>query len=140
MKSWEDIGNTKTARKLIAATIRTCKIARYICEKSNITATSYISDNYLERVIETLWELWKGAGAVSTSGLKFSFAIILISLQPTVTTTPTTEATSSNLPATGGDSNTASNSTPAAAAAAAASPQATISSEKPLEERLKVRN
>lgn len=70
MKSWEDIGNTDTARKLIAAAIRTCKVARYICEQTKITAMSYISDTYLERVIETLWDLWKVAGAVSRSSPK----------------------------------------------------------------------
>lgn len=65
MTSWKDIGNTDTACKLIAAAIRTCKVARYVCEKMNIRATSYISDMYLGRVIETLWDLWKLAGAVS---------------------------------------------------------------------------
>jgi hypothetical protein len=64
MKSWEDIGNTTIARKLIASTVRTCKVARYVCEKMGIKESSYISDSYLERVIETLWDLWKLAGAV----------------------------------------------------------------------------
>ncbi|KAF8900455.1 hypothetical protein CPB84DRAFT_1778961 [Gymnopilus junonius] len=63
MKSWEDIGSTTTACKLIAAAIRTCKVARYVCEKLQVTTASYISDTYLERVIETLWDLWKQAGA-----------------------------------------------------------------------------
>jgi len=72
MKSWEDIGNTDTARRLIAAAIRTCKVARYVCEKMNIKVTSYISDMYLERIIETLWNLWKLAGAVSSLLPKFS--------------------------------------------------------------------
>jgi len=65
MTSWEDIGNTDTACKLIAAAIRTCKVARYVCERMKIRATAYISDMYLSRVIETLWDLWKLAGAVS---------------------------------------------------------------------------
>jgi hypothetical protein len=65
MTSWEDIGNTNIAYKLIAAAVRTCKVARYVCTKLNITATSYISDMYLGQVIETLWDLWKLAGAVS---------------------------------------------------------------------------
>jgi hypothetical protein len=67
MTSWEDIGSTDIACKLIAAAIRTCKVARYTCEKMSITATTYISDTYLERVIETLWDLWKAAGAVRLS-------------------------------------------------------------------------
>lgn len=66
MTSWEDIGNNDTAYKLIAAAVRTCKVARYVCEKTNVTTTSYISDIYLGQVIETLWDLWKLAGAVSS--------------------------------------------------------------------------
>ncbi|KAF8881061.1 hypothetical protein CPB84DRAFT_1792155 [Gymnopilus junonius] len=62
MKSWY-IGSTTTACKLIAAAICTCKVARYVCEKLQVTTASYISDTYLERVIETLWDLWKQAGA-----------------------------------------------------------------------------
>ena len=64
MTSWEDIGNAGTACKLIAAAICTCKVARYVCEKMNIKATSYISDMYLGQVIETLWNLWNLAGGV----------------------------------------------------------------------------
>jgi hypothetical protein len=48
MKSWEDIGNTATAQQLIAAAIRTCKVARYMCEHMEIAATAYVSDTYLE--------------------------------------------------------------------------------------------
>ncbi|KAF8958020.1 hypothetical protein BDZ97DRAFT_1924045 [Flammula alnicola] len=63
MKSWEDIGNTDTARKLIAAAILTYKVVRYVCEQTKITTSSYISDTYFERVIEMLWDLWKVVGA-----------------------------------------------------------------------------
>jgi hypothetical protein len=70
MKSWEDVGDTDTARRLIAAAIRTCKVARHLCEQTEVMATSYISDVYLDRVIETLWDLWKVAGAVSPSSAK----------------------------------------------------------------------
>lgn len=63
MTSWEAIGNTDTACKLIAAAIRTCKVARHVCEKTNIRASSYISDVYLGRVVKTLWDLWTLAQA-----------------------------------------------------------------------------
>jgi len=79
MKSWGDIGNTETACKLIAAAIRTCKVAQYICQKTNVKATTYISDMYLGRVIETLWDLWKLAGAVSLSCPKIVQVPILTS-------------------------------------------------------------
>lgn len=112
MKSWEDIGNTNTARKIIAAAIRTCKIARHVCEKLKITttSTSYISDTYLERVIEILWDLWKVAGA------------------PTVTTTTRAPIPQPALPMpldADGNINPASGSTAAAS-----------SEERPLKERL----
>jgi len=45
-------------------------MSQYICEKMNITATSYMSDGYLEQVIETLWDLWKLAGAMSYLSLE----------------------------------------------------------------------
>jgi hypothetical protein len=65
MKTWKDVGNTATACKLIAASLRTCKIARFVCKKTNIISSSYLADAYLERVVDTLWELWKAAGGVS---------------------------------------------------------------------------
>jgi hypothetical protein len=71
MKYWEDIGNTATARQLIAMEICTCKVAQYICEQMEIRATSYISDTYLEQVIEILWDIWNAVRAVSPLSLKF---------------------------------------------------------------------
>jgi hypothetical protein len=65
MKSWEDIGSADTVRKLTAAAIHTCKGARYVYDKTNVEVTSYISDMYLERVITTLRDLRKLAGAAS---------------------------------------------------------------------------
>jgi len=65
MKSWEGIGSADTVRKLTAAAIRTCKVARYVYDKTNVKITSYISDMYLERIITTLRDLRKLAGAAS---------------------------------------------------------------------------
>ncbi|KAF8218510.1 hypothetical protein L208DRAFT_1373938 [Tricholoma matsutake] len=54
LQSWESIGSTETACRLIAASIKTCKI----------TTGSYLSDAYLQNLIEVLWTLWKKAGGV----------------------------------------------------------------------------
>jgi hypothetical protein len=61
--SWQDIGSTVVACRLIAAVIKTCKQARHACAKLGIRG-SYISDSYLDRVIDILREEyeWKGAG------------------------------------------------------------------------------
>ncbi|KAF8878950.1 hypothetical protein BD779DRAFT_1474568 [Infundibulicybe gibba] len=56
------IGNTETACRLIAAALKTCRIARHICIKRGIQSTNFLSDAYLQNTIEILWELWVGAG------------------------------------------------------------------------------
>jgi len=66
LTSWSSVGNTETARKLIAAAIRTCKTARFICFQRNVAVTSYLSDIYLENILDRLWTLWKDAGGVGT--------------------------------------------------------------------------
>ncbi|KAF8234117.1 hypothetical protein L208DRAFT_1077691, partial [Tricholoma matsutake] len=59
LQSWESIGSTKTACHLIAASIKICKVARHICFEQKITTGSYLSDAYLQNLIEVLWTLWK---------------------------------------------------------------------------------
>jgi len=63
LTSWDDIGNIDTAYKLLAATIRTCKVARHVCFQRGIKATSFLSDAYLANIVERLWELWKTGGS-----------------------------------------------------------------------------
>lgn len=58
LTSWDTIGTT-TARRLIAAAIKTCKVARYICDERNITPLSYLSDSYLQNLVDLLWNLRK---------------------------------------------------------------------------------
>lgn len=64
LESWASIGTTAVACRLIAASIKTCKVARYVCLKRQIKASSYLSDAYLENLLERLWSLWQQAGAV----------------------------------------------------------------------------
>jgi hypothetical protein len=59
LTSWSSVGGTKGACRLIAAAIKTCKVARHICFSRAIEPTSYLSDVYLELVVGSLWSLWK---------------------------------------------------------------------------------
>ena len=63
LTSWESVGSMETARALIAASIKTCKVARVFCHQRNIQTSSYLSDAYLQEMVEQIWTLWKQAGA-----------------------------------------------------------------------------
>ncbi|KAF8867498.1 hypothetical protein BD779DRAFT_1483283 [Infundibulicybe gibba] len=65
--NWRSIGNTETACRLIAAALKTCKIARHVCFNRDIEVNSFLSDAYLENVIEKLWEVWTAAGGGPSS-------------------------------------------------------------------------
>ena len=62
LASWDCVGSTKTARRLIATAIKTCKIVHIFCHQRNIQASSYLSDAYLQEVVERIWTLWKQGG------------------------------------------------------------------------------
>lgn len=66
---WESIGNTSTACRLIAAAIKTCKVARAMCELRGVQPTSYLSDMYLNIVIDHIWNAWIAAEGVSSYSL-----------------------------------------------------------------------
>ncbi|KAF8232237.1 hypothetical protein L208DRAFT_1108988, partial [Tricholoma matsutake] len=58
LSSWECVGSTDTARVLIAAAIKTCKVAHIFCWQKKIQTSSYFSDVYLQEIVEMLWMLW----------------------------------------------------------------------------------
>lgn len=64
LRTWESIGNTETACKLLAAVIKTVKVARHICFIRAIEASSFIAEDYLTNLVEILWEKWKASGGV----------------------------------------------------------------------------
>jgi hypothetical protein len=64
LTSWECVGSTETARELIAAAIKTCKVARNFCYQRNIQTSSYLSDAYLQEMVEKVWMLWNQTGGV----------------------------------------------------------------------------
>ncbi|KAJ8690734.1 hypothetical protein PTI98_012138 [Pleurotus ostreatus] len=66
--SWKSVGNTETARQLIAAALTTCKAARYLCIGMSRKPQSYLSDIYLDRIVSTLSDAWKRSGGPLNKG------------------------------------------------------------------------
>jgi hypothetical protein len=72
LTSWDAIGGCSNACDLIAAALKTCKVARHLCFEHNVEVMSYLSDIYLENVVSKLWDLWKSAGGVHGSSYLLS--------------------------------------------------------------------
>jgi hypothetical protein len=64
IQDWACVGDVDMACKLLAAAIRTCKVARHICLERNITSCNFLSDAYLNNMVERLCESWTAAGGV----------------------------------------------------------------------------
>ncbi|KAH9011260.1 hypothetical protein EDB85DRAFT_2160198 [Lactarius pseudohatsudake] len=68
LTTWEDVGSVATAFKLVAAALKTCQEARLMCTNAGTPKTSgFISDVYLEKILECLEGCWVGAGGAITS-------------------------------------------------------------------------
>ncbi|KAI9439804.1 hypothetical protein H4582DRAFT_2056505 [Lactarius indigo] len=68
LTTWEDVGSVATAFKLVAAALKTCREARLMCTNTGTPQTGgFISDVYLEKILECLENCWVGAGGVITS-------------------------------------------------------------------------
>jgi hypothetical protein len=52
---WESIGSIEFAQRLLAAAVRTCKVARFLCESRKRTATSFLADAYLSNLVDHIW-------------------------------------------------------------------------------------
>jgi hypothetical protein len=60
LNHWGAVATTSFACRLIAAFVKTCRVARHLCfHRQRTPSSSYLSDIYLERVIKKLWELIK---------------------------------------------------------------------------------
>lgn len=59
--SWESVGGPQNACRLVAAAIKTCRVARYLCQDTHPRPTSFVADVYLERVLDILWYQYKAA-------------------------------------------------------------------------------
>jgi hypothetical protein len=69
---WEAVGGTSTAFKLIAAAVRTCKVARAMCATRGRSATAYLADNYLELLFEQIQRCWEGTQVSKLQHLHFT--------------------------------------------------------------------
>jgi hypothetical protein len=65
IQSCDSVRSTAVACKLIAAAIKTCKVARHICFERGINTTSFLADAYLSNLIDELCGVWVKAGGVS---------------------------------------------------------------------------
>ncbi|TFK17497.1 hypothetical protein FA15DRAFT_710733 [Coprinopsis marcescibilis] len=55
-----EVGDCATAYRLIAAALKTCRVARFVCtDRKLMDVKSYLSDMYLDLLIEQLWDLVK---------------------------------------------------------------------------------
>ncbi|KAG5649733.1 hypothetical protein H0H81_002262 [Sphagnurus paluster] len=57
--TWNNIGSIDITCRLLAACIKTCKVAWFLCFEKNITASGYVADHYLQTIVENLWKDWK---------------------------------------------------------------------------------
>ncbi|KAH9015968.1 hypothetical protein EDB83DRAFT_2321238 [Lactarius deliciosus] len=63
LTTWEDVGSVATTFKLVAATLKTCQEARLMCVNTGTPKIDgFISDIYLEKILECLEKCWVGAG------------------------------------------------------------------------------
>jgi hypothetical protein len=57
LKDWTTIGNTTIAYRLLAASIRTSRVARYLVNVRKRKAQQYTSDAYIDIIVSKLWEI-----------------------------------------------------------------------------------
>jgi hypothetical protein len=72
LESWDNIGNTGIACRLIAIAIKTCKVARHLCFIKQINPPAYLSDIYFSNIIASLWSSWKQATGINVSNITIS--------------------------------------------------------------------
>jgi hypothetical protein len=57
--SWSAVGNVGTAFRLLAAAVKTAKVARQLCFTQGISEKrAYLADAYIQNIIELLWNCW----------------------------------------------------------------------------------
>lgn len=65
MTSWHEIGSITTAFKIVAAALKTCQDAQVMCTNAGLSnMASFLSNTYLEKVLESVEICWVGTGGV----------------------------------------------------------------------------
>ena len=66
LTTWQDVGSVATAFKLVAAALKTCQEVQLLCAcTGKPTSGGYLSDIYLEQILNRLNDCWVSAGGVS---------------------------------------------------------------------------
>lgn len=67
LTSWSAIGSVKYALKFLAASVKTYRVAHFLCEKSGIKTDNLLSLCYLREAVEAIWVAWIRAHNVSNT-------------------------------------------------------------------------
>ncbi|KAF5309664.1 hypothetical protein D9611_014040 [Ephemerocybe angulata] len=97
LTSWKAVGAVSIAHRLLAAALRTCRVARYLCYHRKVSdAGGYISDMYLGLLVDALWGLVKDIGLIDDdaagSGAKLPGNADAVSMFESLNTQTTTES------------------------------------------------
>lgn len=90
IRSWDCVGSTSMACKLIAAAIKICKVARHICFDQGINTSSFLADAYLSNLIDELCHVWVAVGGVRLLIIQFIFLLIYYDSKDMSTNQPRT--------------------------------------------------
>lgn len=61
--SWQSVGSPANACRILAAAIRICRVARFLCA-DRTPQPCYVADSYLNNLIKSLWTCWRAADGV----------------------------------------------------------------------------
>jgi hypothetical protein len=77
-ETWADFGSVEFAQQLLAATLRTCKVARHIYESRDRVPIppSYTADAYLNVLVDRLWTVLPPSFNVSSLSLNVSLTTL----------------------------------------------------------------
>lgn len=79
--SWPAVGNVGTAFRLLAAAVKTAKVARQLCFTKGISNTgTYLADAYIQNIIELLWTCWNGVSHMHMHSTPLENLLDLIAL------------------------------------------------------------
>ena len=57
LKDWASIGNVSIGYRLLAASIKTSRVARYLVNVRKRKAEQFTSDAYIDIIVSKLWEI-----------------------------------------------------------------------------------
>ena len=79
LKTWSDIGDVTTGYRLLAASLKTCLVARHLCFTNKISVqSSYLSDCYFRELVDILWNILGSVGTEVVSHTLLGDDILLV--------------------------------------------------------------